>query len=82
MLTIRVDKGKNVKVVFVQERLGNVVARLVALDELLCYVFNGTILVRLVLYRVKPCLRCADPFTSVHSTVEKHCRLSWSALSP
>lgn len=46
ILTIRVNEGKNVKVVFVQERLSGIVTRLVALDELLRYVFNGANVVR------------------------------------
>lgn len=41
-LTIRVDEGEDVKIVVIEECLGDVVARLVALNKLLCNILYRT----------------------------------------
>lgn len=40
MLTIRVDDGENIEIVVIQKRLGKVVTRFVAVDELFGDVFK------------------------------------------
>jgi hypothetical protein len=81
--TIWVHKGKDVKVVFVQECLCDIVSSLVSINELLCDVFND---LKTLAVSEKCVSRftdwSSDPFAGMHSTVVNDGGLSRAICSP